>query len=349
MDKIKKLAGSDWSTSKFTFVLSAIQTSIFQLNEEVDTFLKVVDIASFCLSFLNEYGDQYVDGKEVLLQHQPNFVCLSGIELLKENVNERELFSLVRQRTDSWFSIRKQALVTGSTINSAIGLNGLKAQKEHYSQVKEKPQPNERVNMAMDHGSKNEINAISTLVGKILPSLFPGIWYYEEGCIALEHDGEIFCVVSPDGSGTVAQNSKPLYAIEIKCPIPGKSFTTPVHYEVPSYYIPQVLSEMKALNVMKTLYISYTTESTTVFMIKHSEELWNSVWEEAKQILAGESKAPMKTSATVKVLREAISKFIIGNNIEFLGEFPSTLATYCSHPKPTNIFEGRFYHQCQSR
>jgi hypothetical protein len=52
-----------------------------------------------------------------------------------------------------------------------------------------------------DHGSKNEINAISTLVGKILPSLFPGIWYCEEGCIALKHDGEIFCVVSPDGSG----------------------------------------------------------------------------------------------------------------------------------------------------
>jgi hypothetical protein len=53
-----------------------------------------------------------------------------------------------------------------------------------------------------------------------------------------------------------AQNSKPLYTIEIKCPIPGKSFTTPVHYEVPSYYIPQVLSEMKALSVMQTLYIS---------------------------------------------------------------------------------------------
>jgi hypothetical protein len=59
--------------------------------------------------------------------------------------------------------------------------------------------------------------------------------------IALKHDGEIFCVVSPDGSGRDAQNSKPLYAIEIKYPIPGKSFTTPVHYEVPSYYIPRRL------------------------------------------------------------------------------------------------------------
>jgi hypothetical protein len=62
--------------------------------------------------------------------------------------------------------------------------------------------------MAMDHRSKNEINAISTLVGNILPLLFPGIWYYEEGCIALEHDGEIFCVVIPDGSGRVAQNTR---------------------------------------------------------------------------------------------------------------------------------------------
>jgi hypothetical protein len=42
-------------------------------------------------------------------------------------------------------------------------------------QGKDKPEPNERVTMAMDHGSKNEINTISTLVGKILPSLFPGI------------------------------------------------------------------------------------------------------------------------------------------------------------------------------
>jgi hypothetical protein len=187
-------------------------------------------------------------------------------------------------------------------------------------QGKEKPEPNERVKMAMDHGSKNEINAISTLVGKILPSLFPGIWYCEEGCIALKHDGEIFCVVSPDGSGRDAQNSKPLYAIEIKYPIPGKSFTTPVHYEVPSYYIPQVLSEMKALNVMKTLYISHTTESTTVFMIKHSE-----------------SKAPMKISATVKVLREAISKFK-KTNIEFLGGVPIHISNLLFPSKADKYF-----------
>ena len=89
---------------------------MFQLNREVDTLLKVVDLACFCLSFLNHHGDDYVDGKEVLLQYQHNYICLSGIEQLLENVNERELFILVRQRSDSWFSIRKKALVTGRTM-----------------------------------------------------------------------------------------------------------------------------------------------------------------------------------------------------------------------------------------
>ena len=97
LEKFKKFAGSDWSASKFTFVVTAIQTSIFQLNGEVNTLLKVVDLACFCLSFLNHHGDDYVAGKEVLLQYQHNYICLSGIEQLLENVNERKLFRLVRQ------------------------------------------------------------------------------------------------------------------------------------------------------------------------------------------------------------------------------------------------------------
>lgn len=36
-------------------------------------------------------------------------------------------------------------------------------------------------------------------------------------------------------------------------------------------------------------------------------------------------------------------------NIEFLGEFPSTVGVPCSHQKPNNIFEGRFCHQPRHR
>jgi TATA-binding protein-associated factor Taf7 len=92
-----------------------------QLNEEVDTFFKVVDITCFCLSYLIECGDQYVDGKEVLLQHQPNFICLSGIEQPMENVNKRELFSLVRQRTIELISKLSISLIIEiSVISSSL-------------------------------------------------------------------------------------------------------------------------------------------------------------------------------------------------------------------------------------
>jgi hypothetical protein len=81
-----------------------------------------------------------------------------------------------------------------------------------------------------------------------------------------------------------------LYAIEIKYPLPGKTFTTPVHYEIPRYYIPQILSEMKDLQVHQTIYVSYTAKSSTVFLIRHSEELWNLIWKEAATVLKTNAK-----------------------------------------------------------
>ena len=59
-------------------------------------------------------------------------------------------------------------------------------------------------------------------------------------------------VVSPDGSirKTITVNnitsSVPVIGVEIKCPYPGKVYSTPVHYRLPEYYIPQILSEMVA-------------------------------------------------------------------------------------------------------
>ena len=57
-------------------------------------------------------------------------------------------------------------------------------------------------------------------------------------------------VVSPDGSirKTITVNnitsSIPVMGVEIKCPYPGKVYSAPVHYRLPEYYIPQILSEM---------------------------------------------------------------------------------------------------------
>ena len=73
----------------------------------------------------------------------------------------------IKQRTQNWHNMRKECKVTGSTLGRSIGLNTVKAQKEHFDRVinrVEPPSPNPQVQAAMQHGTENEIHAVGTLV-----------------------------------------------------------------------------------------------------------------------------------------------------------------------------------------
>jgi hypothetical protein len=72
----------------------------------------------------------------------------------------------------SGLACEKKAVVTGSALNAALGLDTLKKQQEHFDFVKYgklKPEPNSDAQERMKHGTDNEINAVATLVTKILP------------------------------------------------------------------------------------------------------------------------------------------------------------------------------------
>lgn len=130
-------------------------------------------------------------------------------------------------------------MVTGRTLNTAIGLGSLKKQLEHYDSIifnKDIPEFTEVTMQRMEHGVTNEFNVVTTIVAKVLPVFSPELVFYEEGCYKLVHD-TIPIIVSPDGSCRNA-NDKPLLAIEIQCPAPkeGVSFKTSQHY-----YLPKVL------------------------------------------------------------------------------------------------------------
>ena len=101
------------------------------------------------------------------------------------------------------------------------------------------------------------MNAAATLVSKYLPAFAPHLSYYEEGCTIEKENGRIVLVVSTDGSLRCKGNEKPIYGIEIKCPFPGKTFTTPLHYGIPHYYVCQVQSEMHSLGVDKLLLLYF--------------------------------------------------------------------------------------------
>ena len=191
----------------------------------------------------------YCLNNSVDLGKQHNYVCLLGLNdtWLQDN-NDSQLVlqyaQFVKQRTNVWFNLRKLAKVTGSTFNKALGLEGLKSQLEHFDRLfcGKQTEPSAAAKAAMNHGQNNEINAVATIVGKILPVLHPEMIFFETGCYVLQHENKPFIVVSPDGQGKSGANEHCLTAFEIKCPVPGKKFTPDVHYYVPKYYIPQLIS-----------------------------------------------------------------------------------------------------------
>lgn len=92
---------------------------------------------------------------------------------------------LMIQLCHQWHELRKSAVATGSTLFTALGLNTLKKQQEQYEFVefeKAKSEPKDRIKERMEHGRRNEINAVATLVGKVLLCFYPS-YTFSEGIV----------------------------------------------------------------------------------------------------------------------------------------------------------------------
>ena len=87
------------------------------------------------------------------------------------------------QYSKMWWSLRDTALVTGSTLMKAVGFNTLKEKKEHVNvYVKKRPAPEipDDVKKYIKFGQENEVHAISTFVGLMLPALKPKCYSFYE-------------------------------------------------------------------------------------------------------------------------------------------------------------------------
>ena len=70
----------------------------------------------------------------------------------------------MKQKSEKWFELRKEAKVTGSTLYKSIGLDTLKKQKEHYEEFIEKKQPRNsllKFKKKLDHGIKHEVRIMT--------------------------------------------------------------------------------------------------------------------------------------------------------------------------------------------
>lgn len=179
-------------------------------------------------------------------------------------------------------------------------------QKEHFDVTigglagKEK---SERVNAAMAHGTNNEINAVATLVGKILPVMCPGQNFYEEGFVEIESKTtKSFMIVSPDGS--IRPNDKfdlTTFAVELKCPV------NDIQRYFPQRYLLQCLSEIEALDVDGLIYLCWRPDISTVFKINRNSSLFKKAFALAESIYDSDSiKRPTRLLAETKELKEEI-------------------------------------------
>ncbi|XP_053383231.1 uncharacterized protein LOC123562931 [Mercenaria mercenaria] len=350
LEKLKKQSGPDWRKSKFVFVISSLETDLYDVSNCIKELLDIVDEIGFTVATLRDAEKLYAKGRSVSLHSQMNYIHISSTSEGTGYVEPRH----IKQLSDKWHAIRNSAKVTGSSLNKALGLGSLKQQLEHFDKVffkKEPKQVSSDVQLKMKYGSEQEINAIATLVSKVLPVFEPSLIYVEEGCykktIGTEPN-EVPIVVSPDGSIRNSADSTASFGVECKCPYPGKIFTTPVYYEIPKYYVTQVLAEMFVMDCNALYFICYSKDSSTVFHVQFCPDLWSDLENETVAIY-GQKHAirPAKKSNRVFAINEKIDKFV-NENVKFVGEFPSILGEeckiktseiYCIHTKSNREIE----------
>ena len=338
---LSKVEGS-WRDSKLANAISYFQTQVVKSEMLTDKLLTTVDALGYCVSVVNGTSHLYHQGSAAILdfQKQGNFICLRGIESSDANAIANAEF--VKQRSQTWANLRNGAMVTGSSLYRAIGCGTLKEQKEHYDKVVnhiDKP-VSEYTQKCFQYGTDNEIHALATLVGKIMPVYYPNLKYREDGCICLPMENGKYAVVSGDGSGLSDGQTK--MAFELKCPMTGKEFTTDVYYKMPVYYTTQVLSQMVSKKCNAFTNLCYTPQSSTVLTGNYSPEIWDKVWSLANQLNATtDTKKPTKRNQQSMDISDDLKAMVA--DCEFIGEFPSLRGQPCKCPSRVTAIEEAFF------
>lgn len=305
---------SDWRKGKYVYAISAIIAFIHDIDNYLDIASYITGRIALTVAYIN--NSDIAEGTKVNLTENDKYKWVDTA-ITTENTR------FVKQGSDEWFQIRKTVKVTGSTIYTAVGCDGLYRLQDHYDSVicgiKQK-EPSDFVKQAMRHGTENEENAIATIVGKVMPVFFPTLTFKEEGCVVIKESEKPIMVVSPDSSlrqGTSLSSTK--IAVEIKCPV------NKVHSQFPPRYLLQCLGEIQALEVENLVFVSWTPQETNVFMVRRDESLYEKALMISKQMYCEKKKKPTKLSDDQRLLKLEIANK--SKEIALVARFTSTFVT----------------------
>ena len=174
----------------------------------------------------------------------------------------------------------------------ALGFDTLKAEKQHVNiYVKKRPalEFTYEVKKYIQFRKENEVHAISTLVGLILPALKTKCYsFYEVGpqfiqgqnranLIEVSADGIIECPIGPTCSNKRVPDQHKHIVVEANCIYPSTDFPKFPLYSLPFHHVPQVLAKIKAYNAQQLWLVTYTLQSTTLVEVDFDPILWDEV------------------------------------------------------------------------
>ena len=128
---------------KYNKAMQDAKANIYMLNNWIEDALQLNKDICYILLEINGTNDIFCCSKTVNLSGQSNVKLLHIPEELESKVNLKSNPHIVKQRSNMWFELRKEARITGSTIYKGIRLETLKLQKDHYSEFIEKIEPKE--------------------------------------------------------------------------------------------------------------------------------------------------------------------------------------------------------------
>ena len=330
--------------NKYKIALSKIAANVFKskhiIKKTLTTNHQLCVFGSIICDDRNATDESIID-----MAKQGNIIQLKEPENLP--LDYRNESHLVKQRTEQWHSLRSQAPVTGSSMHNALGFRRLKDQNDHIKAVgtgSTREYPPE-ILARLQHGIDNENNALATVASYAIPFLLPGQNVYEEGARFITHDGVKLIEVSSDGSLRDA-NNRITHVLEIKCPIPIPE-KLPVLYNIPVYYVCQVMAEMASVGCDKGLFVSYNNESTSVIEVSFDADLWEMLLKETSTIYSGVTPIlRRKKSENVPIILQHLKKFP-KEHCKLLLEVPS--ATCSDSENRTSLENSPYLFATQSR
>ena len=324
---IEKCGDSEELQYKNRQKMSTLNQNTVECEAVVRRLLELNLKVTSMMAFLNSNSDVHVgdNSRHINLSQAGNSFQLLHPEIVSQFTdldNERNM-QFVKQRSDKWFEIRKQYRITGSTLNAALGLDTLKKQKDHhYVHIrgrKHPPTPPE-LQKKFDYGTKNEVNATATLITTVAPAYLPACYaFYEVGpafinstdrknLIEVSADGVLQCSLGKDCPNYHVHRDRRIL-VEFKSPVPQENIAETNFYEVPSRYMPQVQSQLKAYICEELWFVCLTAISATVIVVYFDEVLWDLLWPVVLELYEPERpKIPTRLHPSLKQLRLQISE-----------------------------------------